>query len=82
MTRDPRHSAQRPELPEAVVQSVREFVRSRPEGVLDPQLEAVRAAIMLEDVADVTLSEDQIDPVALADETRMANLVLTMTGDA
>ena len=33
----------------------------------DPELEAVRAAIMLEDVFGITLSDAEIDPAVLAD---------------
>jgi len=40
----------------------------------DPELEAVRAAIFLEDVFGTTLSEAEIDPAVLADESAMAAL--------
>jgi hypothetical protein len=41
----------------------------------DPELEAVRAAILLEDLFEVTLSDAEIDPAVLADVSAMATLV-------
>jgi len=41
----------------------------------DPELEAVRAAILLEDVFDVVLSDAEIDPAVLADPSAVAALV-------
>lgn len=79
--RDP--GADRPVLPEHVVQSIQQYVRSRGTSApADPQLEAVRTAIMLEDVADVVLADDQIDPDVLADEARATALVRNLRGGA
>jgi hypothetical protein len=41
----------------------------------DPELEAVRAAILLEDVFDVTLSDAEIDLAVFADASAVAALV-------
>jgi predicted ATP-dependent Lon-type protease len=41
----------------------------------DPELEAVRAAILLEDVFDVLLSDAEIDPAVLADAHAVTALV-------
>jgi hypothetical protein len=41
----------------------------------DPDLEAVRAAIMLEDVFDIALSDAEIDPAVLAGSSAMTALV-------
>lgn len=41
----------------------------------DPQLEAVKAAIVLEDMAGIVLTDDQIDPSALADAASMEALM-------
>lgn len=41
----------------------------------DPDLEAVHAAIFLEDVFDVVLSDADIDPAVLADADGMARVV-------
>ena len=46
----------------------------------DPELEAVRAAIMLEDVFGVTLSDAEIDPAALADSSAVAVLLARLQG--
>ncbi len=46
----------------------------------DPELEAVRAAIMLEDVFGITLSEAEIDPAVLAGSTAVAALVARLQG--
>lgn len=51
-------------------------------GDADPELEAVRAAILLEDVFDVTLSEADIDPAVLADASAAAALVARLRGTA
>jgi len=42
----------------------------------DPELEAVRAAIMLEDVFGIALSDAEIDPAVLAGSAAVAALVL------
>lgn len=41
----------------------------------DPQLEAVRAAILLEDSLGIVLTDDDIDPGLLGDPSAMARLV-------
>ena len=46
----------------------------------DPELEAVRAAILLEDVFDVVLSDAEIDPAVLADASAVAALVARLRG--
>jgi hypothetical protein len=46
----------------------------------DPELEAVRAAILLEDVFEVALSDTEIDPAVLADTAAMAVLVARLRG--
>ena len=46
----------------------------------DPELEAVRAAIMLEDVFGITLSDAEIDPGVLADSPAVAALVADLRG--
>jgi hypothetical protein len=46
----------------------------------DPELEAVRTAIMLEDVFGIVLSDAEIDPAVLADPAAMAALVARLQG--
>jgi hypothetical protein len=46
----------------------------------DPELEAVRAAILIEDVFGVTLSDAEIDPAVLADASAVAALVARLQG--
>ena len=46
----------------------------------DPELEAVRAAILLEDVFGIALSDAEIDPAVLADPSAVAALVARLTG--
>ena len=46
----------------------------------DPELEAVRTAILVEDVFDVVLSDAEIDPDVLADASAMAALVGHLLG--
>ena len=48
----------------------------------DPELEAVRTAIMLEDVFGIALSDAEIDPAVLADPSAMATLVARRRGAA
>jgi hypothetical protein len=50
----------------------------RPDG--DPELEAVRAAILLEDVLGVVLSDAEIGPALLADTAAVAALVACRQG--
>jgi hypothetical protein len=46
----------------------------------DPELEAVRAAIMLEDVFGIALSDAEIAAAVLADPTAVTALVARLTG--
>ena len=46
----------------------------------DPELQAVRAAILLEDVFEVALSDAEIDPVVFADPSAVAALVARRRG--
>ena len=48
----------------------------------DPQLDAVRAAILIEDVFKITLSDTDIDPAVLADPRAVAALVARVRGPA
>ena len=48
----------------------------------EPELEAVRTAIMMEDVFGIVLSDAEIDPAALADPAAMATLVGRLLGAA
>jgi hypothetical protein len=47
---------------------------------IDPELEAVRVAIVLEDVFDVALSDTEIDPAALTDGPATAAMVARLRG--
>lgn len=46
----------------------------------DPGLEAVRAAILVEDVFDVVLSDAEIDSAVLADPAAVTALVARLRG--
>jgi len=46
----------------------------------DPELEAVHAAILIEDVFGVTLPEAEINPAVLADASAVAALVARLRG--
>jgi hypothetical protein len=46
----------------------------------DPELEAVRIAILVEDVFDVVLSDTEIEPTVLADASAVAALVARLQG--
>ncbi len=46
----------------------------------DPELEAVKAAILLEDSLGITLTDDDIDPSLLADPSSVAQLVARRRG--
>jgi hypothetical protein len=53
----------------------------QPEALaLDPQLAAVRAAILLEDALGVVLPDAAIRPEVLADATALRDLLLRLTG--
>ena len=47
---------------------------------VDPELDAVRTAILLEDVFGVTLTDDEIDPVLLSDARAVADLLARREG--
>lgn len=51
-----------------------EFARLR-DADPDPALEAVRTALLVEDVFGITLSDSQIDPATLTDPASLRNLV-------
>jgi hypothetical protein len=46
----------------------------------DPELEAVRVAILLEDIFGITLSDAEIDPAVLADSSAVTALVTRLAG--
>lgn len=48
----------------------------------DPELEAVRVAILLEDVFDVALSDAEIDPAELVGSVAVAALIARLQGAA
>lgn len=48
----------------------------------DPELEAVRSAILIEDVFDVTLSDADIDQALFGDGSAIAALVARLRGVA
>jgi hypothetical protein len=60
-------------------QVLRDYTALR-RGDTDPELEAVRAAILLEDVFGVTLSDAEIDPAVLADVPAVAAWVARLRG--
>lgn len=49
-------------------------------GDIDPELDAVRAAILIEDVFGVTLTETEIDPAVLADPPALAAVLARLRG--
>ena len=55
-----------------------EFAQLRPADP-DPELAAVRTALMVEDVFGVTLSEAQLDPATLADPAALRALLAGST---
>jgi hypothetical protein len=60
--------------PEIIEQAFRDYdALRRPDT--DPELQAVRVAILLEDLFEVTLSDAEIDPAVLADASAVAALV-------
>ena len=46
----------------------------------DPELEAVRVAILLEDIFGITLSDAEINPSVLADSSAVTALVARLQG--
>jgi len=64
-----------------VEQVLREYeALRRPDA--DPELEAVRTAILLEDVFGVTLPDAEIDPATFADPAAVAALIACLRGTA
>jgi hypothetical protein len=49
-------------------------------GGADPELEAVRAAILIEDIFDITLSDSDIDAVLLADASAVTAMISRLRG--
>jgi hypothetical protein len=64
-----------------VEQFIRDYGALR-SGDADPELEAVRTAILLEDVFDITLSDAEIVPALLGDAPAVAALVARLRGPA
>jgi hypothetical protein len=64
-----------------VEQVLRDYAALR-RGDIDPELEAVRVAILIEDVFGVTLSDADISPAVLADASAVAALVARLRGAA
>ncbi len=62
-----------------VEQILRDYDALRRPGT-DPELEAVRAAILLEDVFGVTLSDAEIDAAVPVDASAVAALVARLRG--
>ena len=62
-----------------VEQILRDYHRLCRPGA-DPGLEAVRTAILLEDVFGIALSDAEIDPAVLADVPAVAALVARLQG--
>lgn len=46
----------------------------------DPELEAVRAAILFEDAFDIALSDAEIDPAVFGDSSAVAALIARLQG--
>ncbi len=65
--------------PGRVEQVLRELEELR-DAKGDPELEAVKAAILLEDSLGITLTDDDIDPSLLADPSSVAQLVARRRG--
>jgi hypothetical protein len=64
-----------------VEQVLRDYAALR-RGDVDPELEAVRTAILLEDLFDITLPDNEIDPALLANAPAVAALVARLRGSA
>lgn len=62
-------------------QVLRDYAALRRPGT-DPELEAVQAAILFEDVFGVTLSDAEIDEAALAEPSALAALAARFGGTA
>ena len=64
-----------------VEQVLRDYAALR-RGDADPELDAVRGAILIEDVFGVTLSDADIGPAVLGDASAVAALVARLRGPA
>ena len=73
--------AELPNVPDHLAGALREFHAGRSDSTGDPELEALRAAILLEEIGDAVLTDDQIDPHLLADEASMAQLLQALRGE-
>ena len=71
----------RPVDRDVIAQILRDHDDLRSPGA-DLELEAVQAAILLEDVLGITLSDAEIDPAVLADSRALAELVARLLGAA
>ena len=67
--------------PDEVDRLLEEYDATR-EADADPQLEAVRAAVFVEDVFDVTLSDDEIDPAVLCHPAALRALLAGKRGES
>ena len=65
--------------PDIVQQVLRDYDALRRPGT-DPELEAVRLAILLEDVFGIVLPDADIDPALFADASAVAALVGRLQG--
>lgn len=62
-----------------IEQAFRDYSALRQPGT-DPELEAVRIAVLLEDIFEVTLSDAEIDPAVLTDPRAVVALVARLQG--
>jgi hypothetical protein len=63
-----------------LVEQVLHDYAAMPRGDSDPELDAVRAAILIEDVFGVTLSDAEISPAVLTGVSGVAALVDRLRG--
>ncbi len=66
---------------DSVADVFRDYAALRQPGT-DSELEAVRTAILLEDVFGIVLSDAEIDPTVLADPSAVAALVARLRESA
>jgi len=66
---------------EVVEQVLRDYYALRRPDT-DPELEAVRVAILLEDVFKIRLSDAEIDAAVLTEVSSVAGLVARLRGDS
>ncbi len=65
--------------PDEVDRLLEEYDATR-DPAADPELEAVRAAVLLEDLFDVTLTDDEIDPAVLGHPAAVRALLARKRG--